>query len=105
MNDDLRWEAVGASTDWPETGGKLVQLGARRIGVYRWQGRWYALKDVCPHAGIPLHKGPIQDGAVMCVGHGWLFDLDTGQVIRGPQGFKVATYPVREVEGRVEVGV
>jgi len=42
---------------------------------------------------------------VMCVGHGWTFDLKTGGVARGPIGCKVATYPVRVVDGIVQVGI
>lgn len=104
MNDDLRWTPVGSAADWPENGGRMVAIGARRIGVYRHAGAWYALKDICPHAGIPLAKGPVADHAVTCVGHGWRFDLRTGEAI-GMGGHKVATYPVRIVDGRVEVGV
>lgn len=103
--DDLRWTPVGAAADWQEDDGRPVQIGARRIGVYRHQGMFFALKDVCPHAGVALSQGPVVGGAVMCVGHGWTFDLKTGAVARGPIGCKVATYPVRVVEGIVEVGV
>ncbi len=101
----VTWTAVGVAADWAENSGKLVQIGARRIGVYRHAGAWYALKDICPHAGVSLAKGPVQDGAVMCVGHGWTFSLATGAVAQGPPGYKVATWPVRVVDGTVEVGV
>lgn len=101
---ELTWTAVGKSADWPADGGKLVQVGPRRIGVYRHLGVWYALKDVCPHAGVSLVKGPIQNMAVMCVGHGWTFRLDTGEIDKGPGGFSVPTYPARERDGVVELG-
>lgn len=100
-----QWTAVGASTEWPEAGGaRVVKVGARRIGVYRHQGQWYAMKDICPHAGVSLSQGPVRETQVMCVGHGWLFHLQTGECTRGPTGVKVATYPVRvSAEGAVEV--
>lgn len=105
MSDDLRWTPVGEASTWPESGGRLVQIGPRRIGVYRHAGAWYALKDVCPHAGVSLVKGPVADLAVMCVGHGWTFRLDTGEIAKGPGGFSVPTYPARERDGVVEVGL
>jgi nitrite reductase/ring-hydroxylating ferredoxin subunit len=105
MSDGLRWTAVGAAADWPAEGGKMVQIGARRIGVYRHRGAWYALKDICPHAGVSLARGPVAEGTVRCVGHGWTFSLASGDIVSGPRGFSVATYPVREREGQVEVGV
>jgi len=101
---DLRWTPAGAVADWPENGGRLVQIGARRVGVYHHAGGWYALKDICPHAGISLVKGPVAEHAVMCLGHGWRFDLRSGRII-GAGNYAVATYPVRIREGQVEVGV
>lgn len=107
MNEQrpVEWKPVGQASEWPAQGGKQVQIGARRIGVYRWADRWYALKDICPHAGVQLSRGPVEHGKVMCIGHGWLFDLETGEV-DGMPGIGVATYPVRITEqGGVEVGV
>ncbi len=108
MSDPLaiepQWTAVGQANEWQDDAARLVQVGARRIGVYLHQGKWFALKDVCPHAGVPLHRGPVTDGKVMCIGHGWFFSLETGEATDIP-GCKVATYPVRVREGVVEVGV
>jgi len=101
----VEWKPVGKVSEWPEQGGRQVLIGARRIGVYRWADAWYALKDICPHAGVQLSRGPVEDGKVMCVGHGWLFDLASGEA-EGMGGFSVATYPVRlSDDGTVEVGV
>lgn len=108
MSGDVapEWTAVGRAAEWPEEGGRLVTVGARRIGVYRHAGGWYALKDVCPHAGVSLVRGPVKDGAVQCVGHGWRFSLASGEVVAGPKGFRVATYPVRTTpDGAVEIGL
>jgi nitrite reductase (NADH) small subunit len=105
LDVELRWVAVGNAAEWPEEGARLVQIKARRIGVFRHQGAWYALKDPCPHAGVSLSRGPVSAGAVMCIGHGWTFSLATGEVVQGAAGFRVACYPVRVVAGVVEVGV
>jgi NAD(P)H-dependent nitrite reductase small subunit len=99
----LQWNAVGNAADWPENGSRLVKIGARRLGVYHHGGKWYAMKDMCPHAGVSLSQGPVHECQVMCVGHGWLFSLESGECTRGPTGVKVATYPVRVVDGKVEV--
>ncbi len=101
---EQQWTNVGQASEWPENGGKLVQVGARRIGVYHHADGWYALKDTCPHAGVPLHRGPVFEGAVMCIGHGWRFSLTTGELV-GQPSYKVATYPVRVREGAVEIAV
>jgi nitrite reductase/ring-hydroxylating ferredoxin subunit len=97
------WTTVGRTEEWPADGGRLITLGPRRIGVYRHQGGWYALKDVCPHAGVSLARGPVADGAVMCVGHGWRFSLANGEIVSGPKGHRVPAYPARERDGVVEI--
>ncbi len=105
LAEELRWTTVGKRSEWQEGEGRPVQIGARRLGVYLHGGTFFAMKDICPHAGVALSQGPVVDGAVMCVGHGWTFDLATGEVARGPAGYKVATYPVRVVDLEVQVGV
>lgn len=37
-------------------------------------GEVFALKDVCPHRGIPLHYGRFDGTTVACCYHGWRFD-------------------------------
>jgi nitrite reductase/ring-hydroxylating ferredoxin subunit len=107
--DDIQWRAVGAVEDWADGAGRLVQIGAREIGVYRLGDDWYAAKDICPHAGVSLVSGSTAPGClteplVACPAHGWAFDLRTGQRV-GPFDCSIAVYPVRIRAGTVEVGV
>jgi len=37
-------------------------------------GRVFALRDICPHRGIPLHYGSFDGDTVACCYHGWRFD-------------------------------
>ncbi len=57
-------------------------------------GTFYALKDVCPHQGTPLHDGSIQSGAIVCRKHAWPFDPKTGCYLRIPQ-LKTKVYEVK----------
>lgn len=99
-----QWTAIGKAAEFPDNSAKVVKVGVRRIGVYHHNGQWFALKDMCPHAGVSLSQGPVRDKQVMCVGHGWLFHLETGECTRGPTGVKTASYPVRvTAEGAVEI--
>ncbi len=38
------------------------------------RGRVFALKDICPHRGIPLSYGQFDGDTVQCCYHGWRFD-------------------------------
>jgi phenylpropionate dioxygenase-like ring-hydroxylating dioxygenase large terminal subunit len=43
------------------------------------QGRAFALRDACPHRGMPLSCGWFDGQQVECSYHGWKFDPHTGQ--------------------------
>ena len=43
------------------------------------QGRAFALRDACPHRGMPLSYGQFDGEQVECSYHGWKFDALTGQ--------------------------
>ncbi len=73
-------------------------------------GAVFALRDICPHRGIPLSYGSLEGGEVVCCYHGWRFDT-AGRLTHIPslvagQKFdlgkvKVRRYPVREVQGNI----
>jgi 3-phenylpropionate/trans-cinnamate dioxygenase ferredoxin subunit len=64
---------------------------------------WGAVDNVCTHDGGPLGEGELEDCLVECPRHGGRFDLLTGEVRSLPPVFPVNSYPVRVVDGRVEV--
>ena len=48
--------------------GEPVLIGRGR------DGRVFALRDICPHRGIPLHYGRFDGETIACCYHGWRFD-------------------------------
>jgi phenylpropionate dioxygenase-like ring-hydroxylating dioxygenase large terminal subunit len=43
------------------------------------QGQPFALRDACPHRGMPLHCGRFDGENLECGYHGWQFDVHNGQ--------------------------
>jgi nitrite reductase/ring-hydroxylating ferredoxin subunit len=43
-----------------------------------------AFHDRCPHAQWPISDGEITDGILVCPGHGWQFNVTTGQCLNSP---------------------
>lgn len=72
----------------------------------------FAIRDICPHRGIPLSAGAFDGREVECCYHGWRFDRD-GRCTAIPslvEGQKfnvervgVRRYPCREVQGNIWV--
>lgn len=48
------------------------------------EGRTFAMRDSCPHRGIPLSYGRFDGKTVECSYHGWRFDGCTGQCVEIP---------------------
>jgi phenylpropionate dioxygenase-like ring-hydroxylating dioxygenase large terminal subunit len=76
-------------------------------------GKAFALRDSCPHRGIPLSYGRFDGQAVECSYHGWKFDACTGRCMEIPSlasGDKLKVdrifgghYPCEERDGYVWV--
>src|SRR5258708_21529251 len=76
-------------------------------------GRPFALRDACPHRGMPLHCGNFDGENVECSYHGWQFDAHDGQCqlipsLTADQNLKVdriyaGSYPCEEQDGFVWV--
>ena len=78
-------------------------------------GRVFALRDACPHRGMPLNGGHFDGENVECPYHGWTFDAHNGQCqlipsLTSDQNLKVdriyaGSYPCEEQDGFVWVYV
>src|SRR5690242_6453329 len=85
--------------------GEPVLLGRMRDGTA------FALRDICPHRGVPLSAGQVMaENTVECPYHGWRFRSDgvcalipslvDGQDI-DPAKIRVRSYPLREQDGLI----
>jgi nitrite reductase/ring-hydroxylating ferredoxin subunit len=85
--------------DWPLRG-----FVVRRGSTVR------AYVNHCPHAGFPLNHAPDQFLApqvplILCVMHGALFDLESGECVSGPcAGQSLRALPVHVTSGYVLLG-
>ena len=86
--------------------GEPLVLGRGRDGAP------FALRDVCPHRGMPLSAGRFDGREIECCYHGWRFDSGGGctsipsLLPQQPVEFgriRVRAYPAREVQGNVWV--
>ena len=83
--------------------GALVERDGVSLAVFNGGGgRFYAVSPVCPHEDGPLAEGWLEGQTVVCPWHGYNFNLLTGACLVD-DGLAVAAYPVRVVDGAVEV--
>jgi 3-phenylpropionate/trans-cinnamate dioxygenase ferredoxin subunit len=98
----MTFERVCARSEVPEDGALRVELPDVDVAIVDFDGRLYAIEDVCSHAEVALSDGEVEelDGAptIECALHGSCFDLRTGAPTNLPATEPVPVYPVR-VEG------
>ena len=83
---------------------RVVEVDGRSLCIGLTEdGEWGAIDNVCTHDGGTLGEGEIDDDCVECPRHGAKFDLFSGEVRAMPAVFPVNAYPVRVVDGEVQV--
>ncbi len=99
-----RFVAIGREADVPSGEVRVVEVEGRSLCLgHCTDGTWGAIDNVCTHDGGVLGEGELDECLVECPRHGARFDLLTGEVKALPAVFPVNAYPVRVVDGRVEV--
>lgn len=90
---------------------RVVLLGERLIAYRDKGGRPAVMDHRCPHRGVSLFLGRVEEEGIRCVYHGWRFDT-AGRCTDMPSVpaaqdckhlVKARAYPVREVGGVVWV--
>jgi nitrite reductase (NADH) small subunit len=95
------WRHVGALTDIPRQGSRIVATAAGDIALFRTQDdRVFAVHDRCPHKGGPLSQGIVQGHRVACPLHNWVIDLATGAAVAPDEG-RTACHAVKIEDGGV----
>jgi len=99
-----QWIAVADADAVPDGTVIGVAAGAVALAVFNVDGALHAFERWCPHRAGDLCGATIRDGAVVCPDHFWRFDLHSGEC-RTAASRPLDRYPVRVVDGRVEVAV
>ena len=58
--------------------GHCVKAEGVRLVLVKQGGAVHALENRCPHLGVPLGKGKIENGEIVCPFHGSRFNVVTG---------------------------
>ena len=83
---------------------RCVTLGETQVGFFRTSEGLFAINNVCPHKGAPLHDGFVHNGAVTCPWHQWDFRLSDGECLNVPK-VSAKAYAVEERDGVIWVDI
>jgi 3-phenylpropionate/trans-cinnamate dioxygenase ferredoxin subunit len=83
-----------------------VTAGGKEVFVANVGGNYYAMSNICTHAGAELHEGELNGTELKCPWHGAKWDVATGNLVWFPQKLKaLGSYKVTVENGTVYVEV
>lgn len=94
---------VAEATEIPAGKMKTVKFKDKEILIANVNGNYYAIGNMCTHAGGDLSKGSLEGNIVTCPNHKAKFDVTTGKVVSGPKIFFI--HPKINDEPHFEVKV
>ena len=96
---------VASQEEIPNGDRLFLEIGGRPIVLFNIAGQFYAIGDVCSHDEGPVGDGELSGLVVKCPRHGATFDVRSGKALTLPAVQDIPAYPVRVVDGQIEVGV
>src|SRR3989338_5621191 len=102
--NDKRFYILDEPSRFVEGQGRHFEVNGCDIAVFRTKDGLRAFGNKCPHEGRSLCDGAIQQGNIVCPGHGWRFDPTTGTRVEDAS-VKIPTYELVEKDGYVWVNV
>lgn len=102
-DSDADWQPVATAAELERAGKVVVVARGERILLMWLDGSPVAMTDTCIHKGRSLSEGVLLNGRLVCAGHQWAFDLDTG-LCRVREKYQ-PVHPVRIVGDQVELDV
>ncbi len=103
--DRLEYVTVAAADELPAGQRIFVDVDGERIVVFNLAGKYFAIRDACSHDEGPVGEGEVHGLEIECPRHGARFSLETGRALTLPAVVDIPAYPVRVVDGEVQVGL
>lgn len=96
---------IAPASELPNGERLFVEVEGRPIVILNIAGQFFAIDDVCTHDDGPLGDGDIEGYNIVCPRHGGEFDVRTGKAVQLPAVVDIRAYPVRVVDGMIQVGM
>lgn len=96
---------LGYEKDLPPGSMKARQAGDKEILLVNLENRIYALNNTCTHHGCRLSEGILEGGTVQCPCHGSVFNVKTGEVVKGPAKAPERVYAITIEKGEIRLAL
>jgi 3-phenylpropionate/trans-cinnamate dioxygenase ferredoxin component len=103
--DSCEFISIASQDELPNGERLFLVIDDVYLVVFNIAGDLYAIADLCSHDDGPLGEGELDGHLVACPRHGARFDVRTGEACTLPAVEAIPAYPVRLVDGHIEVGL
>jgi len=103
--EECEFIPIANEEDLPPGERLFVEIDEQPIVVFNIAGHYYAIADVCSHDDGPVGDGDLDGMEITCPRHGARFDIRTGKVLALPAVEDIPAYPVRVMDGEIQLGV
>lgn len=100
---DARFVAVCSAKDIEEKGFRCLRVENTPLVICRFRDEYFAVENLCSHALATFDDGRMRGYRLMCPLHGATFDIRDGSVAGAPATRPIRSYPLRVVDGTIEV--
>jgi 3-phenylpropionate/trans-cinnamate dioxygenase ferredoxin component len=104
-SEEVEFIPIAGVGDLPPGERLFVEIDGHPIVVFNLAGGLFAIADVCSHDDGPVGDGVVEGDEVICPRHGARFDIRSGKALGLPAVVDIPAYPVRVVEGQIELGL
>lgn len=84
---------------------RCVTVAGREVLICHTREGVFALDNICTHAFARMDEGRLRGVRLICPLHGASFGVCDGRVLAPPASRPLSRYPVRVVEGTIEVAL
>ena len=101
----IEFAEIAPASELPNGERLFLEIEGRAIVIFNIAGQLFAIGDVCTHDDGPLGDGDLEGYNIVCPRHGAEFDVRTGKVMQMPAVVDIPAYPVKVVDGMIQVGI
>ena len=99
------WHPTIDLTELTEQDPKAITVAGDSIALCLIDGQVQAFNNSCPHAGLPLDGGAVEGCVITCPFHGYTFDMCSGKNTTFDNDPALEKFPVRIVDGKIEIQI
>ncbi|MDP3332408.1 MAG: non-heme iron oxygenase ferredoxin subunit [Methylococcaceae bacterium] len=81
----------------------VVDVEGTEVAVFKIDGEYYAIEDVCTHDGAEIASGILDGDEIVCPRHGARFCVKTGAVMSPPAYEDISCIPVRIENKKIQI--